>query len=270
MVDSFLPMDDAPIRQSPLLEEDVRGIVRLLGKVVASTGDIDTKRRILMEGICKLVNAESWVWCMAQYEPDRPPSFVGMVHGGFDDARFARFVEAMNHPAIEQVTRASTLELKAKGTHLTRTLRQMDPDCLLENSPAAPYWIRANIGTLMVSQKPMAEGGISAIGVYRQTGAPHFDERETRIAHILLSEVPWLHFHAFPDRENQEIARLYPRHRTILNLLCEGWNRKKIADHLELSINTIHGYVKAIFQHFGVHSQAELISRFSKGDGGDL
>jgi DNA-binding CsgD family transcriptional regulator len=260
---------NTPIPQSPLTEQDVRNIVRLLGEVIAATGNIDAKRRVLMEGLCELIHAESWVWCMAQYEPDQPPSFVGLVHGGFDDARFARFVEAINHPAIGTVTRPSTLELKAKGTHLTRTLRQIDPMDLLKSSPAAPYLARANIGTLLVSQRPMEEGGISAIGVYRQVGAPHFDERESRIAHILLSEVPWLHFRAFPDRQSLEIARLYPRHRTILNLLCEGWNRKKIADHLQLSVNTVHGYVKAIFQHFGVHSQAELLSRFTKGDGGD-
>ncbi len=62
---------------------------------------------------------------------------------------------------------------------------------------------------------------------------------------------------------------LYPRHRTVLILLCEGWNRKKIATHLGLSINTIHGYSKVIFKHFKVHSQAELIARFTQGDGGD-
>ena len=110
---------------------------------------------------------------------------------------------------------------------------------------------------------------MSAIGMYRELGEPHFDEREAKIAHIMLSEVPWLHFKEYPDRESRELSRLYPRHRTILNYLCEGWNRKKIADQLGLSVNTVHGYTKVIFKHFGVHSQAELLSRFSKGDGGD-
>lgn len=98
---------------------------------------------------------------------------------------------------------------------------------------------------------------------------PHFVEREARIAHIVLSEVPWLHFKAFPDRQSKEMTNLYPRHRTVLNCLCEGWSRKTIADHLGLSTNTVHGYSKVIFKHFGVHSQAELVARFSKGDGGD-
>jgi DNA-binding CsgD family transcriptional regulator len=222
-----------------------------------------------MDGLCGLVNATSWAWCMAEFDPDKPPSFIGFEHGGWDEERFAKYIEAMNHPDMEAVTRPSSIELKEKGTQLTRTLRQMDPPALLENSAAGVFWAKADIGTLLISQRPMEGGGTSGVAVYRRLGEPHFDEHEARIAHIILSEVPWLHFTAFPDQQSQDITRLYPRHRTILNLLSEGWGRKKIADHLGLSVNTVHGYSKAIFKHFGVHSQSELISRLSKGDGGD-
>lgn len=262
-------MTGARIPDSPLSESDVRRIVRLLGDVIAAAGGIQEKRRLLMDGLCGLIDATAWLWCMAEFDPDKPPSFIGLIHSGFDEERFARFLEAINHPAMEAVTRPSSLELQSKGTLLTRTQRRMDPDFLLENSPAAPYWREANIGSLMISQRPMPGGGISAIGIYRELGRPHFDEREARIAHIVLSEVAWLHFSAFPDEASQEITSLYPRHRTVLNLLCEGWSRKKIAGKLGLSENTIHGYAKTVFKHFGVHSQAELISRVSKGDGGD-
>ncbi len=206
---------------------------------------------------------------MAEFDPHKPPSFIGFEHGGWDESRFAKYIEAMNHPAMEAVTRPSSIELKEKGTQLTRTLQQMESQMLLEKSAAGAYWTRADIGTLLISQRPMEGGGISGVAVYREVGQPHFDEREARIAQIILSEVPWLHFTAFPDQASQEITRLYPRHRAILNLLCEDWGRKKIADHLGLSINTVHGYSKAIFKHFAVHSQAELISRLTKGDGGD-
>ena len=254
---------------SPLNEQDVRDIVRLLGEVIAAPGGFPEKRRHLMDGLCGLVGASSWAWCMAEFDPDKPPSFIGFEHGGWDEDRFARYIEAMNHPAMEMVTRPSSLELQERKTHLTRTLRQMDPAMLLEHSGAGAYWVKADIGALMVSQRPMEGGGISGVAVYRKLGEPHFDKRETRIAHIILSEVPWLHFQGFPDQETREIARLYPRHRTIVNLLCEGWGRKRIAAHLGLSIHTVHGYSKAVFRHFGVHSQAELIKRFTNGDGGD-
>ena len=42
-----------------------------------------------------------------------------------------------------------------------------------------------------------------------------------------------------------------------------------IARHIGLSVNTVHGYIKLIFKHFNVHSQSELIARFSQGDGHD-
>ena len=258
------------LADSPLTEGDLRDIVRLLGEIISSQGGITEKRRMLMDGLCGIIQASSWVWCMAEFDPDKPPSFIGLEHGGWDDARFGCYLEAMNHPDMEAVTRPSSMELREKGTHLTRTRRQMDPDMLLEQSSAAAFWERANIGALMTSQRPMTGGGISGIGVYRELGHPHFSEREARIAHIILSEIPWLHFQSFPDSKAQEITRLYPRHRTILNLLCEGWSRKKIADHLNLSVNTVHGYSKVIFKHFNVHSQAELIARLTRGDGGDI
>lgn len=252
-----------------LQEADVRRIVRLLGDVIAASGDINVKRRLLMDGLCTIIDATAWVWCMAEFDPDKPPSFIGLIYSGFDDERFARYLEAMNHPAMEPVTRPSSLELHAKACHLTRTQRQMDPNFLLENSSAAHYWTLAGIGALMTSQRPMPDGGISGIGVYRDLGRSHFTEREARIAHIILSEVPWLHFHSFPDEASRDITRFYPRHRTVLNLLGDGWSRKKIAAHLDISENTVHGYVKEIFKHFEVHSQSELLARFTKGDGGD-
>ncbi len=252
-----------------LSEKDVRKIVRLLGEVIAVRGDIHQKRRLLMDGLCGLIDATAWVWAMSEFHPDKPPSSIGLEHGGFAEERFARYLDAINHPAMEPVMRPSSHELQTRGVHLTRTRFQMDPNGQLENSSAGLFWDKANIGPLMTSMRPMNGGGMSAIGIYRELDQPHFVEREAQIVHIILSEVPWLHFQEFPDKPSQEITNLYPRHRTVLNCLCEGWSRKKIANHLGLSTNTIHGYSKVIFKHFDVHSQAELLARFSKGDGGD-
>ncbi|MES2476433.1 MAG: LuxR C-terminal-related transcriptional regulator [Verrucomicrobiota bacterium] len=255
---------------TPMLpEDDVRKIVSLLGSVIASTGSIHEKRHLVMEGLCDLIGASSWVWSVSEFHPDKPPSSVGLIHSGFDETRMARYLEAINHPAMEQVSRPSSLELMEKGKHLTRTRAQMDPEGRLDRSEAAPLWIKADIGPLIMSLRPMEGGGVNAIRLYRTLDQPHFNEREAKIAHIILSEIPWLHFEAFPDARSKEIVDLYPRHRTVLNCLCEGWSRKKIAEHLGLSVNTVHGYSKIVFKHFGVHSQSELIARLTQGDGGD-
>ena len=48
----------------------------------------------------------------------------------------------------------------------------------------------------------------------------------------------------------------------VLNLLLDGLGRKKIAQHLEITENTVAGYVKDIYNHFGVRSQPELMQKF--------
>ena len=42
--------------------DDVRKIVRLLGKVAALETDIPDKRRVLLTGLAKLIHADVWVW----------------------------------------------------------------------------------------------------------------------------------------------------------------------------------------------------------------
>ncbi len=252
-----------------LAEDDVRKIVRLLGDIIAVPGDLPGKRHQLMTGLCELIGATSWVWSVSEFHPDKPPTSVGLIHGGFDEERLACFLEAINHPAMERVSRPSSRILMEQGTHLTRTRSQMDPENRLDQSAAGPLWKKANIGPLIMSLRPMEDRGVNAIRLYRPLDHPHFTEREAKIAHIVLSEIPWLHFQSFPDVRMMKIVNLYPRHRTVLHCLCEGWSRKKIAAHLGLSINTVHGYSKFIFKHFGVHSQSELITRLSKGDGGE-
>ncbi|WAC20031.1 helix-turn-helix transcriptional regulator [Luteolibacter sp. SL250] len=253
----------------PLLgEEDIRAIVRLLGEVIAMRGDINACRRRLMEGLCQIVGADSWVWCMADIEPGRRLGHTGILHGGFDDERFSSFLQALNHPCQSDATRKIASELEEHKSHITRSLHQMeDPRYPVLKSDAGPFWEKADVGTVMVSLRPIESGGATGIGIYRRKNRPDFDSREVRIAHILLTEVPWLHYEKFPEKK--VIGSLYPRLRTVLNLLCDGWDRKKTAAHLGISLQTVNGYVKEIFRHFEVHSQAELIARFGKGDGGD-
>ncbi|MCB1134259.1 MAG: helix-turn-helix domain-containing protein, partial [Verrucomicrobiae bacterium] len=135
--------------------------------------------------------------------------------------------------------------------------------------PSFLLWKQADIRSFMLSAWPLKNGGFSGIGLYRNAERPEFDERECRIAHILLSEIPWLHAAGEPEGDDRGLFPLTPKQRTTLNLLIQGWPREKIACHLAISANTLHGYVKNLFRHFRVSSQSELIARFRIGDGGD-
>ena len=39
---------------------------------------------------------------------------------------------------------------------------------------------------------------------------------------------------------------------------------------LAISELTVNEHVKRVYRHFGVHSQSQLVSRFLRGDGGDV
>ncbi|MCU0797239.1 MAG: LuxR family transcriptional regulator [Akkermansiaceae bacterium] len=263
-------MNPVPATDQSLAEQDVRKMVRLLGEVISTPGDFMEKKVQLMNGLCGIIDADAWVWGVGQHNPENAPFYVAFAKGGFDDERFGRLMEAVNHPEMENFARPFSEELNVSGSHLTRLRQQINRDGTFSGSDAERAWLRANIDGVILSCKPLSDGGFSSIGIYRNADKPLFAERECRIAHIVLSEVPWLHLEGWPSERGESAKTLYPRLRTVLNLLIESWSRKQIAQHLGLRENTVHGYVKEIYQHFQVHSHAELMKRFSSGNGGDL
>ena len=66
-------------------------------------------------------------------------------------------------------------------------------------------------------------------------------------------------FDRAPYAEVQKRFGLSDRETQVLELLVEGNTRKKIADMLVLSVNSIQTYVKSLYRKMDVHSRQELI-----------
>lgn len=90
-----------------------------------------------------------------------------------------------------------------------------------------------------------------------------FTERDERLTRWLAAEFPWRSGPAL--RSQKGLAR---RERHILDLLLQSYGRKEIAKRLGISLNTVQGYIKTIYLHFGVHSHAELLRQYfqTRGD----
>jgi len=192
------------------------------------------------------------------------------MNGGFSDESFANFLQALDHPEMALFASKFYTELKEKNTHLTRRRDQITDDEAFESSPAFQLWKAADIGSLIISHRPLDDQSSSALGLYRRHGRPKFSPRESRIAHIVLTEVPWLHELGWPEDRGGEVPKLSKRQRLALNLLLQGQSRKEIAGHMKISIHTLHEYVNAIYDTFRVHSRAELMKRFYEGNGHDI
>ena len=256
--------------QSPITEQDLRDIVRILGDIAAMKPDPDRQRIYLMNELANLLSTDTWVWCVAPLlDPGKQPVYLYHHTGGMAETRMTRFIEAVEHPDSGEMTAPLAAALISAGSQVTRNIEQIVTRERYLLSPAKPLWEAAGIGPIQITLRPVPGYGISCIGFYRAVDAPMFTERDSRIAHIILNEVPLLHEVGMPHATSRPIPQLPPRCRLIINLLVRGQTRKTIATHLDIGEQTVNGYVKKIFRHFGVHSQAELIARLTQGDGRD-
>jgi DNA-binding CsgD family transcriptional regulator len=223
-----------------------------------------------MDGLVKLVDAHRWMWTLSSQRKGKPggrPTYTALSHGGFEDGQFPKLLKAIDHPASWGIFSLFAKEARQRKTHLTWTRRQMDADDHFSRKEVRSVWREAGVGDLMISAHPTKTGELSSIGIYRGQETAEFDGRDARIAHIVLAEVPWLHEIGPSDNDQHgALPKLSPRRRTVLNLVLEGQPRKEMAASLGISTHTLDGYVKDIFRHFGVHSQAELIARFRSGE----
>ncbi len=255
----------------PLINEtDARSMVGLVAAVAALQADHTTAKRFLMNGLKEMIGADSWVWALGYLNPDRPPVYASYLHEGFDELRFARYLQAVEHPDMKILMEPFTRELMTRETQLTRTRQQMEPPgAEISAAGAHPLWLAADIFPIILSARKLSEECVSIIALYRRADQAAFDERERKIAHILLSEVPWLHASGWPEDFGVKTPMLSRTRRLVLNLLLEGRSRKMVADQLDLSIHTVSDYVKDIYRNFGVQSHAELMRKFTRGESGN-
>ncbi|MGC4013911.1 MAG: helix-turn-helix transcriptional regulator [Luteolibacter sp.] len=254
----------------PLDDQDVRAIVRLLSDVAAESGAVNRKREILMEGLCRLIDAQAWLWAAApSLVPGQQPVYFYHQLGGLQPEQLPAYLKAVEHPDTGEMTLPFAQELQKEGTHLTRLRQQIIPDARFLSSPANKLWREAGLGPLILSFRPLEKGAMSSVGIYRHLDKLPFTQRESKIVHILLTEVDWLHMDGLPVEESRSLPALSPRCRMVFTQLLHGRSRKQIAADLVLSVHTVNDYVKTLFSHFGVRSTPELLARFRVGDGRD-
>jgi len=259
------------MKESYLDQTDVRAIVRLLGQTCATKGTINQKKHFLMEGLCRMLDIQAWAWVHAvEMTPGKLPVYVAYIHGGFTEENLAAYIKIQSHPDMARMSIPISLELIGRVTPISRTLQQMLSVDEFTQASVGEEWRACGIYPRMLSFHPLADGSFSALAIYRSCEKPLFTEREAKIAHIVLSEVPWLHERQGAAAElAMEVPQMARLQRLTLELLLQGLTRKKIADTMNISINTVAGYVKDIYAFFGVSSQPALIRRFFMGDGGD-
>jgi DNA-binding CsgD family transcriptional regulator len=256
-----------------LAEEDIRQIVRLLADVAILDGGFAQKKRALMTGLQQLVDADGWLWSMTRIDvATATPISIGLMHEGLSDQQLAGWLQASQTPTCPPPEDAPLFELSRNGEHFTRIRQQLVRDADWYSHPAVvKHRLGVGIDHFLYSIYPLGEPEVvSAVGFFRRVGREPFDVRQSRIAHIVLSEVDWLHYAELPGDRGERVPQLTPRQRVVLAMLIEARDKDEIAGLLHISPHTAKDHIKAIYEHYQVSSQLELIRRFRFGDGGDL
>ena len=246
-------------------DSNLRAVVSLLGEVAALEAPISHKKRFFVDGLSTLISADLWMWNLApELDPAKMPVFTSAMSGGFVGDQFSRFLVALEHPDMARLTAPLAEELKTEGRHLTRLPSEFDPENDLMRSEAFHYWEKAQVGPALLSFRPIGNGCASGVAFYRHPDRKPFNKAEADLAHLALSEIPWLHEEGWPGAASSEVAKLSRQQRLTLNLVLEGLGRKEIATQMSLSPHTIGDYLKALYKHFQVSTQVELITKFQE------
>jgi DNA-binding CsgD family transcriptional regulator len=212
-----------------LHEPDIKAMIRLLGEVSLSPGDLIQKKRFLLTGLCELIDADLWQWTLERYAGhQKEAACLDLMSGNSTASQLA--IKVNGHSGIALDASASQPD---KDRHLTFTVRQISNDT------------------------------ISTISMVRNPGRRPFSPREVKIAQIILSEISWLHVQSSTPEEKPFGAILTPRQRATLIYLTDGLGRDAIAEKLKISPHTVHGYIKDIYRLYRVNSRASLLKQFS-------
>lgn len=241
-------------------------MVRLVGETaaVAASGTYLQSRQFLLQGLSELISADAWIWSLSRVDPEsKRIYFLTSQNDGLEPQQIAHISEAVEHPEMVEATMQFATALLENQSPITMHREQIDANGVSRDGELQIMWDKTGLDGLIMSGHPLDKDSYSHIVMYRKAGTMGFTDREAQIAHIVLSEVSWLHAMGWPEDRGVTIPKLTPRQRSVLIMLTEGCSRKEMAAAMRISEGTISGYVKEVYRHFGVHSQTELVKKFS-------
>ena len=247
--------------------QDVRDAYRLIGECRDLGSEPALWHSRMLGGVYRLIGAlaaaggEGRCWV-------RPIS-TGDAISAFDaglDARTRELYIAYRRelgPAGNPIWHAW---LNVAGRLVTRTRRQLVSDTewyrsVVFNEYRRPGKIDHQLTSVYQTSD---DGAISVITVLRALGERDFSPRERRLLNFFHAELGPLIGRALVSATEPSPVKLSPRLRQTLACLLEGDSEKQVADRLDLSHDTTHQYVTALYRHFGVGSRAQLMAYLLK------
>ena len=249
---------DAPPPTSPRLRlKDVRAIFRLVGEVREMGHDPDVWRPHMVRSLRTLLGAQFVVSSEIHFRKSGRDGHVRVTDIGWISDTEGQVCKS--HDEREQDTFEDFWVAPAKGPAVPA---EHAPDGLI---PVKPKVDVHGGKSFILSQYALKHAGaVDQLGVHRAWGDEPFTPADHRLVRLLHVELGRLWRKDALRRAKDPASALPPRLSQTLDELLQGKSEKEIALRLELSRHTIHNYVKALHQRFGVSSRGELLARAGK------
>jgi DNA-binding CsgD family transcriptional regulator len=102
-------------------------------------------------------------------------------------------------------------------------------------------------------------GHVFSIGIFRARGDMPITPRDRAMIHMLLASITPRYETSL--KQARFAQSLPPRLRQTAELLLQGHSEKQVAQSMQLSRHTVHGYIKDLHRRLNVASRGELLLR---------
>jgi DNA-binding CsgD family transcriptional regulator len=233
--------------------KDVRAIFRLVGEVREMGADPDVWRPHMVQSLRELLGAQFVVSSEIHFRKSPREGCVRVIDIGWisdTEGNVCKSHDQREQDNFEDFWVAPSKELTAVTSDLI---------------PVKPKLAVHAGRSFILSQYALKHAGaVDQLGIHRAWGDEPFTSADHRLVRLLHVELGRLWRKDALRRAKDPGTALPPRLSQTLDELLQGRSEKEIALRLELSRHTIHNYVKALHQRFGVSSRGELLARAGK------
>jgi len=208
----------------------------------------------------RLLNADmamSYVMRLSLDPNETHPKVLVYTDSGANDAwkKYTAHGDISKDPVMRRI-------MQQFGTDFTAARREWIAD---KTWYASDYFKNvaspANWDHSIISQVGIPDPGVvDGLSLCRAVGKPAFTEQEIGVVRFMHQELARLWRR--PDPVG--VHTLPPRQREVLDGIRRGETRKAIAGKMSVSVHTVHGYEKALFERADVKSRGELLARLAK------
>ena len=254
-------------------DEDAFAIAKLLGEVAGLKSDAQTQKRFLMRRLKALTDADGWLWWFTHcIHATGNPISLGVIHEGLDSNQFGEWIEAIQYANPISSEHVSFAAEQKRGMSKARTHEQLMSDTdWYANDTANDYCLKRGIDDFVYNLYPIKGSNIcSAVGLFRNVGREKFSARNRRVAHIILSNVEWLHLAGLPEIDIEKVPSLTSTQQIVLMHLLDGKRRAEISELMHIKETTVKSHTQAVLRHYDVRDQVGLLAKFRSGNGMDI